>query len=177
MTVDTTLVFDLLSVADAPLLADVARRAYTDHYLHLWHDGGAWYMERCFTPAVLQRELDNSNARFYLVRQQGQAVGFFKLNLDQPLKGQETVNAMELERIYLSKDVTGQGIGKAVLTFVVDYARQLGKELIWLKAMDTSHDAIAFYERMGFVVCGTDRLTFDVMKEDVRGMVVMRRPL
>ena len=175
MITDTTLRFDLLSPADATLLADIARRAYADHYLHLWHDAGAWYMERCFSPAVLQRELADPNARFYLVRQDRQAVGFFKLNVDQPLKGQETLNALELERIYLIDDVTGQGIGKAVLTFVVDYARQLNKEIIWLKAMDTSHDAIAFYEKMGFVICGTERLTFEVMKEDVRGMVVMRK--
>ena len=42
-----------VSVADVQQLATVARRAYADHYLHLWHDGGVWYMNRSFSADVL----------------------------------------------------------------------------------------------------------------------------
>lgn len=177
MIANSVLDFKLLSASDADQLADVALRAYTDHYLHLWHDDGAWYINRSFTPEVLRLELADANARFYLVRQHGQPVGFLKLNLHQPSPCHETANALELERIYLISAVTGQGVGKACMQFVIEQARELDKELIWLKAMDSSHDALAFYRAMGFEPCGTDRLPFEMMKEALRGMVVLQRPL
>lgn len=167
--------FQRVSTSDAQLLAAVAHRAYSDHYLHLWHDAGAWYIARSFTPDVLREELENPDARFYLVRQHEQPVGFLKLNLHQPSPCHQTANALELERIYLIKAVTGQGIGKACVRFVIEQARQLDKQLVWLKSMDSSHDALAFYRKMGFVPCGTDRLTFEVMKEEFRGMIVWQQ--
>jgi GNAT superfamily N-acetyltransferase len=177
MIANSVLSFQLLSYSDADLLADVALRAYSDHYLHLWHDGGAWYINRSFTPEALRRELADGNARFYLVQQHDQPVGFLKLNLHKPSPCHQTADALELERIYLVKTITGQGVGKACMQFVIDQARHLNKELIWLKAMDSSHDALAFYRAVGFEPCGTDRLSFDVMKESLRGMVVLQRPL
>lgn len=177
MIANSILDFQLLSVSDADQLAEVALRAYTDHYLHLWHDGGAWYINRSFTPEVLRRELENPDAHFYLVQQDGQPVGFLKLNIHQPSPCHEMARALELERIYLINTVTGHGIGRACMQFVIEQARQLGKELVWLKAMDSSHDALSFYGKMGFEPCGTDRLSFEVMKEAFRGMIVLHRPL
>lgn len=177
MTVKTAPQFKPASVVDASLLSQVAIWAYSDHYLHLWHDAGAWYIARSFSPDVLRRELENSNARFYFVYLGEEPVGFLKLNTHRPSPCHETANAMELERIYLTKAVTGQGIGKACIQFVVDQARQLHKQLVWLKSMDSSHDALAFYRKMGFVPCDTDRLTFGVMKEEFRGMIVWQQLL
>lgn len=167
--------FQPVLVADVQKLSEVAIRAYSDHYLHLWHDAGAWYIDRSFSPDVLRRELENPDARFYFVQQHGQPVGFLKLNLHQPSPCDPALNAMEVERIYLEKKVTGRGVGKAAMEFAVEQARQLKKQLVWLKAMDSSRDALAFYEKMGFAICGTDRLTFDAMKDEFRGMVVCQR--
>lgn len=169
--------FKSLSSSDASLLSEVAIQAYSDHYLYLWHDAGAWYIDRSFTPVVLRRELKNHDARFYIVRQHGQPVGFLKLNLHQSSPCHETANALELERIYLIKAVTGQGVGKACVQFVIGQARQLGKEVVWLKSMDSNDHALAFYQKMGFVPCGTDRLTFAVIKEEFRGMIVWQQPV
>ncbi|MDB5240810.1 MAG: N-acetyltransferase [Spirosoma sp.] len=167
--------FQLVLVADVERLALVARRAYADHYLHLWHDGGEWYMNRSFSVDVLLKELQDSNARFYFVSLKDEPVGFLKLNINEPSPCNTSMNALELERIYLEKKVTGMGVGKAAMQFAIDQARQTDKQFIWLKAMDTSHDVLAFYGRMGFETCGTDRLSFDVMKEDFRGMTILQR--
>lgn len=166
--------FKRVSVADAPLLATVARRAYMDHYLHLWYDGGAWYMDRSFSADVLRKELEDSHARFFIVYLASEPVGFLKLNVARPSPC-NGVNALELERIYLEKKATGRGVGKAAMQFVIEQARQADEQFIWLKAMDTSQDALGFYRRMGFEPCGTDRLSFEVMKEELRGMIVLQR--
>ncbi len=174
MLTQTRLRFDLLSVSDAELLSEVAKRAYADHYLHLWHDGGAWYMARSFAIDVLRQELDDANARFYLIYADNEPVGFLKLNIDQPSPCKPGLNALELERIYLQKEATGRGIGDQAITFVIDQARALAKEVVWLKAMKSSDKVVAFYEKMGFDLCGTSRLPYTMMREELRQMVSMQ---
>lgn len=132
-------------------------------------------MNRSFSCDVLRKELEDSNARFFFVGLNNEPVGFLKLNINEPSPCDASLNALELERIYLEKRVTGRGVGKAAMQFVIEQARQAEKQLIWLKSMDTSHDALAFYSKMGFEPCGTDRLSFDVMKENLRGMVILKR--
>jgi hypothetical protein len=73
--------------ADLPTLVAVAVQSYREHYLHLWSDGGAWYLERCFTPAVLAHEMAVPDSYFYLISRGGAPAGFLKVNDRQPLDG------------------------------------------------------------------------------------------
>ena len=165
------------------MLADLARRAYCDHYLPLWHDNGAWYLQKCFTPEQLEKELGDPNSRFFRVNYQNEPVGYLKLNLAQPESSYihtdfvPPANSLELERIYFLKKATGKGIGSAAMQFVDDFARQQGKTAVWLKAMDSSHAAIAFYEKQGYRLCGTHRLDFPAMKEEFWGMIILEKKL
>ena len=163
-------------IRDARKLSDIALRAYDDFYLHLWHDNGEWYRNRCFTASVFEKELKQPNHAFYLLKEKGETVGFLKLNIDQPLKNYEQYNALELERIYLIKSAIGKGLGRQAVEFCFDYARKLNKEIVWLKAMDSS-DAVFFYEKLGFEHCGNSVLDFDQMKIEFRGMVTMMKKL
>jgi hypothetical protein len=55
-----------IGAANVALLSDVAVRAYSDHYLHLWYDKGEWYIDKSFSVKNLLRELEDENARFPL---------------------------------------------------------------------------------------------------------------
>lgn len=171
---NNTVAFKRLSEADAALLSDIATRAYSDHYLHLWYDGGAWYLQTYFTVTRFKEELRDTNAWFFCIYYNTNAVGFLKLNIDKPLTG-ATGNALELERIYLTNEARGQGIGTKAVEFTMEIAAQQQKELVWLKVMDSSGNAIRFYQRLGFEICGTYRLTFAQLKEDLRGMFIMKK--
>ncbi|MCX6216093.1 GNAT family N-acetyltransferase [Spirosoma sp.] len=177
MVSQQTLRYEVLSVADASRLSEVAIRAYCDHYLHLWHDAGSWYLARSFTTEALAQELLDENARFYLIHLDEEPIGFLKLNRLKPSPCEPSLNALELERIYLQKTVTGKGIGTKIVQFVLDHARQIGRQVVWLKAMESSQDAIAFYQRMGFLLCGTSKLSFEAMREEYRPMVTMQQML
>src|SRR5215210_4628256 len=89
-----------IDVADAPALQAIAVQAYSDHYLDTWNDNGAWYLQTFFNIGRLLEELGDPLARFYLIFDLGEPVGFLKLNVDKPLPG-TIKNALELERIYL----------------------------------------------------------------------------
>jgi len=166
-----------LNVQDARCLSEVALKAYSDHYLDLWCDRGKWYMEKYFSVDRLGVELQDRNAAFYLAFYNNSPVGFLKLNLDAPLAGIDLKSGLELERIYLVKETLGKGIGKELVSLTVDIGKKLGKDLIWLKAMDTSDGPISFYQKMGFRIVGTQRLKHPLMKEELRGMVVMMQYL
>lgn len=178
-----------LSLNDVEWLSLVANRAYFDTYTHLWFDNGAWYAHRCFNVEQLKIELLDENALFYGVEDENEALGFLKINKDYPLsktacqseylelltfETEETSNALELERIYLTKKGQGRGIGRRLVQLTFDLARSYKKDIVWLKAMDTSADAIGFYKKMGFRNCGTMRLNFEKMKSEMRGMISMR---
>jgi diamine N-acetyltransferase len=167
----------LLRIEDAARLSVVALRAYSDHYLHLWHDGGDWYIHQNFTPAVFAAELAHPNHFFYLIYRGDEDLGFLKLNRDASLEGWEEKDALEIERIYLTATATGKGVGRYTFDFIHRLATDLQKKIIWLKAMDSSHKAIAFYEQMGFSFCGSSRLGFPEMKAQYRGMVTMSKKI
>jgi diamine N-acetyltransferase len=87
-------------------------------------------------------------------------------------------NALETERIYLHKSATGKGIGKQLMELALLRAQQLKKEVVFLKAMDSSTGAITFYQKLGYTICGSLQLPmpeFSLMMEVYRGMVVLKR--
>lgn len=165
------------TLADLHTLQDIAINSYGDHYLHLWYDGGMWYIDRCFSDAALKKELEDSNAAFFLVHDADELAGFLKLNINKALEDEQAAESLELERIYLTKAAAGKGIGKKLIEFTVAFSRERNKHTIWLKAMDSSSDAIKFYEQNGFQQCGTYTLDFEQMKPACRGMVVMKMEL
>ncbi|MER2997817.1 GNAT family N-acetyltransferase [Pontibacter populi] len=165
------------TISDLHTLQDIALNAYGDHYLHLWNDGGAWYIEKSFSDAALKSELEDTDAAFFLVHDADELVGFLKLNNNKALENYSPEDALELERIYLTKADSGKGVGKQVMNFTEQFARERNKKVIWLKAMDSSHDAIRFYEQNGYAHCGTYRLDFEAMKPEYRGMVIMKKEL
>src|SRR6186713_1981714 len=100
--------------SDAALLAQLAKKIYKEHYLHLWLPGGAeWYMEEAaYSWDKMDKELADTNVEYYIVLEEKNPVGYLKLVLDAGMPGCEMVPALEVERIYLLKDSTGKGVGK-----------------------------------------------------------------
>lgn len=164
------------TLADLSELRDIAVESYNDHYTYLWHDGGAWYLHKCFSEEALRDDLADPDSSYFLIQYKDESVGFMKYNKNKALEGYTDAECLELERLYLVDRASGIGIGKWAVDFTVQYALESGKRIIWLKAMDSSR-SVDFYEQNGFVKCGTYELDFEQMKEMYRGMVVMKREL
>ena len=166
-----------VTVTDLLILKDIAIQSYSDHYLHLWYDGGDWYLKKCFTLAVLEEEFNNENSSFFIAWLNNEPAGFLKINKHAAWGEINAKDGLELERVYLTKAASGKGIGKKFMDITIGMAIDLNKKFVWLKAMDSSRGAIAFYHKMGFELCGTQHLNVEQMKEGYRGMVVMRKNL
>jgi ribosomal protein S18 acetylase RimI-like enzyme len=170
------------SVTDAPLLTNLARKIYREHYLHLWLPGGAeWYMEQyAYAPDKIEMEVASPNIEYYIITENDKAAGYLKLNLTALLPGNEEGDALEVERIYLHAQSKGKGLGKKTMLLAMQRAIALQKETIFLKAMDSATNAIAFYQSLGYVVCDSFQLPlpeFELMKKEYRGMVILKKEL
>jgi ribosomal protein S18 acetylase RimI-like enzyme len=166
-----------IDISHANELSALAKAIYVEYYLHLWNPGGAdWYMhEHAYPPDKLKTELADSNNQHVIVYDEEKAMGYVKLRLNAILPGFEKYNSLEIERIYLHRAIAGKGFGKKLMQLSEEIARNHKKEMIFLKAMDTSIDAISFYQKMGFTKCGTYVLPFPQMKEEYRGMVILNK--
>ncbi len=179
---DQQIIISQINTEHAAELSALAKNVYQQHYLHLWDIGGAdWYMnEYAYPENVLQKELEDSNNIYCIAYHKNKAVGYLKIKIYATLKGFEQLNALEVERIYIDKTVTGKGIGKQLMQYVFDTAKQHKKDIVFLKAMDTSLDSIAFYGKLGFEFCEIFQLpmpAFKLMKKEFRGMVVLKKSI
>ena len=164
----------MLTADDAAKLSELAITIYKQYYIHLWHDGGMWYLEYAYPVEKLRRELSDLNNFHYIAYLEQQAVGYLKLRLNEKWKGLESKHCLEVERIYILKEFAGSGLGKKFMEVAVEIAKYHNQDIIFLKAMDSSHNALAFYQKMGFEIFDRLTLPFEQMKMEYRGMVVMR---
>ena len=128
----------------------------------------------------MREELGEAHSYFYLLRFNDVAVGFLKnrAHCTWHELPESAADAFEVQRLYLAHEARGKGVGRAALRHSVAHATALRKKVLWLKAMDRAHRLIAFYESLGFEVCGSHALhELDAMKADYRGMVVLRLDL
>lgn len=170
------------SLSDAAILSHLAKAIYQENYLHLWLPGGAdWYMHQyAYSIAQLEQELADPNMAYYLLQENQEPVGYLKLVLSSNLSGYDPADALEIERIYLLENRKGRGLGQKMMQWAMDIAVALDKKVIFLKAMDSSQDAIAFYQHQGYSVCDTFSLPkpiFALMKESYRGMLILSKLL
>ena len=166
-----------ISALQADELCSLAKAIYKEHYLHLWEPEGAeWYQEvYAYEKSKLQAELSDPNNLHFVVYEDAKPLGYLKLRIDATLKDFESFNSIEIERIYLHQHAAGNGIGKQLMQLSEQIAIEHHKQMIFLKAMDTSLGAIAFYQKMGYTICGNLVLPFEQMKPEFRGMLILNK--
>lgn len=156
-------------------------QTYLPHYPHLWEEGGVeWYLDKCFNDRQLEMDLANPSLSYYAICLDGQEVGLLKLVRNKAPFGLNPDVSLYLEKIYFLKEFTGQGLGQKTIAWVFEQAHHCSITTVWLMAMDSSHKAIASYEKAGFQQIGTTRLDdeeFQLMKPEFRGMVILKKDL
>jgi GNAT superfamily N-acetyltransferase len=173
--------FAIHPLNDIDKISELGRQTYLPHYPHLWFDGGIeWYLNKCFSKQQIEADLANPSLMYYAIYVEGQVAGLLKLIKNKPPIGLALPSCLYLEKIYFLKEFTGLGLGQKAIAWVTEQALLWGITDIWLMAMDSSHKAIASYEKAGFAFMGRTRLNdeeFRLLKPELRGMVVLRKPL
>jgi GNAT superfamily N-acetyltransferase len=163
-------------LSDLQELRDIGTKSYVPHYAQMWKpDGLDWYLNRCFGDEFLQNELVDANVEYYIISFTERNIGILKLVLHKPLPDSDVENALYLEKIYFIKEWTGKGVGRELMNFVFERAREINCDCIWLVAMDTATKPIAAYQRAGFAIYSRKQLDFELIKDKYRGTFVMKK--
>jgi len=113
------------------------------------------YLERAFNGNQLEKELSNISSQFFFVYFHHEVAGYVKVNTDDAQSEAMGNESLEIERIYIKSKFQKHGLGKYVLNKAMEMATELNKKKIWLGVWEKNENAIAFYEKMGFVQTGT----------------------
>lgn len=155
-------------------LFDLMMKIYRPVYQHLWFDDGSSYVSSQFNRQNLKLELSDTNASYYFVYFKELPIGILRFLKDTTTSAIKETNTTKLHRIYLDPSVHGQGIGKAVMQWLIKFSSTQDQQSIWLECMDTQLAAYHFYKQLGFKTVEAFRLDSPTMRSEMRGMLRMK---
>jgi diamine N-acetyltransferase len=109
------------------------------------------FLEKGFNTEKLIKEINNPESVFYFARSDNNIIGYIKVNTGTAQTELQEEEGVELERIYVLKEFQGLKAGKLLLDKAFEIARSRKAAYIWLGVWEKNTNAIAFYEKHGFV--------------------------
>ncbi|MDQ0655841.1 GNAT family N-acetyltransferase [Paenibacillus sp. W2I17] len=112
------------------------------------------YLEKAFNREQLENELSMADSQFLFIYVDNQVAGYMKVNINDAQSEKMGEESLEIERVYIKKEFQKHGLGKVMLQKAIEMATEHHKTNIWLGVWEKNENAIAFYEKMGFVQTG-----------------------
>ncbi|WP_363311070.1 ribosomal protein S18-alanine N-acetyltransferase [uncultured Anaerococcus sp.] len=112
---------------------------------------------------LLKEFEENSFLRHFVYEKDGEIVGFYIISLIADL--------VEIFTIAVDKDYRQEGIGDALLTQLVSYARENSASEIWLEASTKNIAAINLYQKHGFKIQSIRKNYYQKTGEDAYNMI------
>ena len=164
-------------LADAPAVADLARRTFRDTFAEHNTDADMdTYLRGSFSTERIEREIVEAENLFLLaeIGDSPLPLGYAKLATSPapaPVGGSKPI---ELARLYVDRIAMGRGVGAALMNACLEQAERLQRSTIWLGVWEHNSRAIAFYARWGFVRVGSQSFR---LGSDDQSDWVMARPV
>jgi len=109
------------------------------------------YLEEGFSNEKLTAELNDQNSEFYFTTLDSEVIGYFKINFGASQTELKDSKALEIERIYVSKEFHGKSIGQLLYDKAIQIAKLKNADYVWLGVWEENLRAISFYKKNGFV--------------------------
>lgn len=150
---------------EAPFISLLGRVTFSETFGHFFRDKQDLldYCEATFSVDKIERSIGKQSSVFWLAYVNRLPVGYAKLKLDSKSEFLETDSICQLQKIYVLGDFLSMKIGLQLQNALLEKARELGFEKIWLSVLDSNERAIRFYERGGFETLG--KYAFQIGKE------------
>lgn len=137
--------------ADLQQLQAIARQTFFETYsVYNTEENMKKYLEEDFGTSRLSSELTDPDSQFYLIFSSGKIIGYLKLNSGKAQTELKDHNAVEIERIYVSKDFHGKKIGQLLYEKALEVATNARASYLWLGVWEKNPRAIRFYQKNGF---------------------------
>ena len=138
--------------ADTTVLALLGRITYAESHGHFIADKNdlTTYLDNAFSVAKTKQDLNNSENIFYILFLNNLPIGYTKLVLNATHESVISQNNCRLEKIYILDEFIPLKLGQQLLTLMIEKAKELHLDTIWLSVYIKNNRAIRFYERNEF---------------------------
>jgi len=109
------------------------------------------YLAEGFSIGRLTEELNDGNADFFFAKLNDKVIGYLKINSGASQTELQHENALEIERIYVSKEFHGKKVGQLLYNKAIEIATKRKADFVWLGVWEENQRAIRFYKKNGFV--------------------------
>ena len=155
---------------DTKALFRLMKEIYPLAYSHFWTDNGDWYVNIQYSEKNILKELAQEKSEYFFILYKDEIIGNFRIIWDEELQGLSDSKQVKLHRIYLNQKTQGKGIGKKLLSWLEQKAKEKDYNSIWLDAMDAQPQAFQFYKNLGYKYHSHTFLPFEIMHKKVRKM-------
>ena len=163
------------TISDFDVLRELSIRTYYETFAHLnTAEDMAAYLEDAFNVERLTQEFYDPNSFFYFLYADGNLAGYLKLNEVPSQTDINDAESLEIERIYVSSEFQGTGLGRYLMEQAITIANERNKKYVWLGVWEKNEKAIRFYKKHGFYEIGTHKF---VMGENAQTDYIMRKEL
>jgi diamine N-acetyltransferase len=143
------------TLEDLHTLHDISYETFNDTFKHQnSSENMNAYLERAFNLKQLEKELSTISSEFFFVYFKDEVAGYLKVNHNDAQTEEMDDESLEIERIYIRNKFQKHGLGKYLINQAMEIAMERKKKKIWLGVWEKNDNAIAFYEKMGFVQTG-----------------------
>lgn len=161
--------------SDAVMLTELAARTFWDTFAEYNRpEDMEAYMSAAFTVARVSGEVADPRSVFLVAEIGGAAAGYAKLHAGETPPCVTGPRPVELERLYVSRDYLGAGVGQRLMQACLDEARRRSYETLFLGVWEHNERAKAFYLKHGFKFVGEHVF---VLGEDRQTDLLMERAL
>lgn len=129
---------------DIPAIRTITMQVWPSTYVPIIGEQQVAYMISLFyAPEQLLQQMEEMGHEFIICFSDDVPVAFASWSEMEP-------HTYKLHKIYILTDRQGTGIGKQMITYIVDEIKQHGATALRLNVNRYNFSAKAFYERMGF---------------------------
>ena len=160
---------------DIDVLRNLSYRTYFETFAHMnTPEDMEAYLDKAFEIEKLRAELLDVNSSFYFLYYDEKLAGYLKLNEYSAQTDIHDINSLEIERIYVSKEFQGEGLGGYLMDRAISIANLRKKRYVWLGVWEKNEKAIRFYKKNGFYEIGKHSF---FMGDDEQTDYIMRKNL
>lgn len=141
-----------VTIEDLPQLQTIGRQTFSETFsAGNTEENLNKYLEEGFSEEKLSSELADQNTRFFFAKEDGQIIGYLKLNFGQSQTELKDDSALEIERIYVLQEFHGKKVGQILYDKAIEIAKESKLSYVWLGVWEENKRAISFYKKNGFV--------------------------
>lgn len=158
--------------ADAACLGVLATQVFLDTYATEGiRPAIAAEVQRSFSTATMQALIEQPATLLRVAERQGNLIGFAQLTIGTQHAAAPSARPAELDRLYVQKPFTGQGLGRALLIDAETQAAARGATSLWLTPWVGNARALAFYAALGYADVGQAWFEMDDTRHENRVLV------